>query len=78
MEEFPGGLAFKNLALSLLWLGFDSLGTSTCFRCVRKKGREGGRKEELNGKNMNCSKWNFYDSGLLNDKPRQFVKDQLE
>ena len=42
--EFPGGLAFKDLALSLLWLGSllwhgfnNGPGTSTCLGCSQKK-----------------------------------------
>ena len=31
MEEFPGGLGVKDLALSLLWLGFDPWPENFCM-----------------------------------------------
>ena len=47
-REFPHGLAVKDLALSLLWHGFNpcpGLGTSTCPGTRRKEGRKEGRRK---------------------------------
>ena len=50
--EFPGGLAVRDLVLSLLWCRFDSrLGISACFGCRGKKKKKKKRRGLVDGKN---------------------------
>ena len=69
IQEFPGSLVIRDLALSLLWYGFPGLETCTCHRHSQKTTQNKQKKNKVKKKITQMNLFTEQKQTYIHGKP---------